>query len=1019
MSIDILHRTLLIRASAGSGKTYQLGNRVIGLVGVRGADPTSLMALTFTRKAAGEFADAVLAKLAGAALEPARAETLARELGQAIDVEATLRQMVRSLPRLQFGTIDSFFSRIVRGFPYELGLTAGQFELLTGPRQEAALAEIRTGLIDAALDDGEASEFLHAFRRATLGKEKKGVGESLASFFGSWHGLWKSGAVGARNREAMPFGNLPGVDVWESEKAGLAEQLRSAAPSITWTDSRQEKAFDGMIDALEAHTIGSGSLGNAGNLLKSVLDWGGHDEAPVLKLHKTFEPGPSVGKPLGRMVRLLIECELGAAVERTSAVLELVERYDRECDRRLRRRGLLGFDDLKGLMSGWMTGPGAGMDPDRIDFRLDARGRHWLLDEFQDTSPTEWRGLEPMLDRASQDPEGSLFVVGDVKQAIYRWRGGEVGLFDKVEEKYRGHLSVFTMPESRRSCAAVLQLVNGICGHRSAIGSVLGPEVASQWPWETHVPANTGVAGLSRVEVVPGEFVDRVERTVALLREIGIPNLDLSCGILVRTNKEVRQVADRLRLERIPVVEEGVRRPADDNVVGVALKALLGWLADPADTMARGIVRMSPFEGVLASRWGRDGAGAPDLSTGGAAGCVVDWKAWEGLMDDVGSLGFAGMVERLVESLWAGWSEFSRRRADDLIGALSAFDASGGVGARAALRSIEGLEVSQPPGAAAVQVMTIHKSKGLGFDVVILPDIEEEAIPNASRFRIALGEGWALDTPAAWVRAQVPELRDLEGQWEITQRYDALCLLYVALTRAKRGVYVLMTDRISAGRSSLVQLVRTALPPADGTVLWQQGDPLWMRAVAPVSPRQAPPAQALPPARPLEDRVTATSAKRRSGSPPVDSPTGMEIGSAFHAAFERVGWIDEAMPVLPKDDIGSRVLDLVTDPGLRDHFERRGRPVALHREQPVEAILDGRWFSGVIDRLHVHEDGKRVEVLDFKTDAVESMESLVERYSGQMEVYRRVMSEVYPGAQVECLLLSTRLRQVVRVGPPG
>ncbi|MFM7816366.1 MAG: PD-(D/E)XK nuclease family protein, partial [Verrucomicrobiota bacterium] len=123
-------------------------------------------------------------------------------------------------------------------------------------------------------------------------------------------------------------------------------------------------------------------------------------------------------------------------------------------------------------------------------------------------------------------------------------------------------------------------------------------------------------------------------------------------------------------------------------------------------------------------------------------------------------------------------------------------------------------------------------------------------------------------------------------------------------------------------------------------------------------------------------------------------------------------------PVLPKDDIGSRVLDLVTDPGLREHFERRGRAVVLHREQPVEAILDGQWFSGVIDRLHVHEDGKRVEVLDFKMDAVESMESLVERYSGQMEVYRRVMSEVYPGAQVECRLLSTRLRKVIRVEPP-
>ena len=75
----------------------------------------------------------------------------------------------------------------------------------------------------------------------------------------------------------------------------------------------------------------------------------------------------------------------------------------------------------------------------------------------------------------------------------------------------------------------------------------------------------------------------------------------------------------------------------------------------------------------------------------------------------------------------------------------------------------------------------------------------------------------------------------------------------------------------------------------------------------------------------------------------------------------------------------------------------------------------GRWFSGVIDRLHVHDDGKRVEVIDFKTDAVDSMEILVDRYSGQMEVYRRVMSQLYPGARVECLLLSTKLRRTIRV----
>ena len=100
--------------------------------------------------------------------------------------------------------------------------------------------------------------------------------------------------------------------------------------------------------------------------------------------------------------------------------------------------------------------------------------------------------------------------------------------------------------------------------------------------------------------------------------------------------------------------------------------------------------------------------------------------------------------------------------------------------------------------------------------------------------------------------------------------------------------------------------------------------------------------------------------------------------------------------------------------------ERGGRTVDLFREQPVEAILDGKWLSGIVDRLHVIRDGagvvKEVEVIDFKTDAVETPEQLVERYAGQMEAYREVMAKAFGGAPVRCGLLSTKLRRWVDVG---
>ena len=96
--MNILEKNLLILASAGSGKTYQLGNRVIGKIGVEGVEPERMVALTFTRKAAGEFADSVLTKLAEGSLSEEKAQAICRDLGAKFDVPAVLEKVIRALP---------------------------------------------------------------------------------------------------------------------------------------------------------------------------------------------------------------------------------------------------------------------------------------------------------------------------------------------------------------------------------------------------------------------------------------------------------------------------------------------------------------------------------------------------------------------------------------------------------------------------------------------------------------------------------------------------------------------------------------------------------------------------------------------------------------------------------------------------------------------------------------------------------------------------------------------------------
>ncbi|HEY1123852.1 MAG TPA: UvrD-helicase domain-containing protein, partial [Haloferula sp.] len=451
----------MILASAGSGKTFQLGNRVIGLVGSREIDPARIVALTFTRKAAGEFADSVLSKLAECAMDPQEERKLGLQIGEPFDAGKTLARIVRALPVFQLGTMDGFFSRVVRGFQYELGLTGGTFELIEGPKLEAAMSDMLTELLGAALEREGAEDFLSAFRRATMGKEGTSVLRDSEEFLRHWHGLWKAGVKLEGWGGAALFSGLPGVEAWERDKRSLLDELRK--------DGLPDAALK-LVDQFELHTVGSGKISKAGVLFERLLEAVPADgviEVPFGRTSVRFSEQTS-GR-WRKVFHLLAACELAASVGRTRAVADLVASLDDECERRLRRKGLLGFDDVKVLLGRWTKDEESRLRREAVDFRLDGNYDHWLLDEFQDTSPAEWQGMVPLLDEAATRDDGTVFVVGDRKQAIYGWRGGDVTLFDEVERRFGGDatgesLQIGTMPESWRSCPAVLDLVNAVCG---------------------------------------------------------------------------------------------------------------------------------------------------------------------------------------------------------------------------------------------------------------------------------------------------------------------------------------------------------------------------------------------------------------------------------------------------------------------------------------------------------------------------------------------------------------------------
>ena len=123
------------------------------------------------------------------------------------------------------------------------------------------------------------------------------------------------------------------------------------------------------------------------------------------------------------------------------------------------------------------------------EYRFDSSTKHWLFDEFQDTSRLQWEVFKDIIDEAIQDPEKSFYFVGDIKQSIYGWRGGDMKLFGEIYEHYKKHmLDNEQMKTSYRSCPAVIDFVNQLFSNYPLLKTYFGERTENAWAqkWENH-----------------------------------------------------------------------------------------------------------------------------------------------------------------------------------------------------------------------------------------------------------------------------------------------------------------------------------------------------------------------------------------------------------------------------------------------------------------------------------------------------------------------------------------------------
>ena len=423
-----------IRASAGTGKTYALTSRYIGLLAA-GVSPTNIIATTFSRKAAGEIHERVLTRLSAAVHD----DDERAELNQAIERNLSageyadlLRAFVQQTHRVNIATLDAIFIRIASMFGLELHLPPGW--KIGRTIDDAA---VREDAIAAMLEASPPDRLIDLLRLLNEGDERPSVTRRVDQAVQDMHKLYLDAPL-------------------ESQWAWLD---KPDLPDWSKLDATIERLADMPIPTTQTGTPRKHWLSNRDQIIKALIarDWKGLIGISLVSRIMLGEPqfdrtditDDAVGaiSPAIQFARVMLLRNLAGQNEATYALLR---DFDGQHLALRRRRRLLTFDEVtRTLVAGRLSGY-----LDRIYYRLDGEVQHLLLDEFQDTSLPQWRVIQPIareLTDTDPDEGRTAFVVGDTKQAIYGWRDGNAEIFRGISDELPGIGSPETLAKSWRS----------------------------------------------------------------------------------------------------------------------------------------------------------------------------------------------------------------------------------------------------------------------------------------------------------------------------------------------------------------------------------------------------------------------------------------------------------------------------------------------------------------------------------------------------------------------------------------
>ena len=837
---------VVLEASAGTGKTSVLVERYINLLKA-GVEPANILAITFTRKASAEMRERIVRSLRDAA---ARSEF---DRARWIDLRDRLGEIAIS-------TIDAFCLSLLREFPLEADLDPG-FDM-------ADETEVPR-LIDEALDRS-LRIFTHQARSepdvalvlAQLGvsRTRAGLGALLGRRLVAWDALNQFLVKGPSDLTAEQICRRTAsalIDVLRTAPGGL-KQLLAEGPvdhpryqillreleRLLDPESQTDAAIRSVLDRVSLHFLtADGKPRKAGAISPYRAEH--YPSVDASKRHRAAVS--QLGEPVARVVaafRRDLNVILARGVKKMFAVA--LAQYRRALD----ARSVLDFSDVLERALALLRQ----MDEfSQSRFRLESRYHHVLVDEFQDTSRAQWELVSLLIQSWGEGlglaAQPSIFIVGDRKQSIYRFRDAEVAVLEEAGRYIEGLRPAASprraISRSFRAVPELLAFVNDVFAEMAQPGRRADDfryEDSDRFPVDIIAEARRapalGISAAKDPETCAAAVALEIER---ILREdsvrdtkTGVPRRARpgDIGILFRSRASHREFERALELRGTPTyVYKGLGFFDADEIKDVS--ALMRYLANPGSDLRAAAFLRSRFirlsdpglaalaPALAAALVGSDPPAAAALLSDEDRRVLEHTRAYlRECLPVVDRVPPAELIEQILPStayayelrgprLQQAWENLKKMRGlvrriqnrgyatlsriADYIDSLSAGDESNAV--------VEALD--------AVNLMTVHASKGLEFPIVFVVNIAKGASgpPKPMRVSAAGRDG----EPSVSIGPFVSETDEAERERE---KHETRRLLYVALTRARDRLYLssaLKDGAFAPGPGSLGEVLPDSL----------------------------------------------------------------------------------------------------------------------------------------------------------------------------------------------------------------